>query len=574
MLIIGHHVKLNLGKIYKGYIITPQLSENTLRGVFMRFFPWFRKPKLQLKPNTKSKTKQNHKCPGDEPTLPISNRLEKNLEEIRHKLGNSADIVIRRFLMGEEKNHKGVLVFVDGLVDKNMVHEQVLKPLIYATDPTDMVMHGLFKDAFKKLENTSILVADTKEEKCLNKALESVLEGQTLVILDKGSSAWILDTRGWQTRGIEESSEAPIIRGPKESFVETLRLNTAMIRRKIHSPDLRIETRVVGKVTKTSVAVCYIEGIVDPNVVKETYKRLNKIEIDGILDTGYLEEFMQDHPLTPFPIMAHTDRPDKVAANLLEGRVAILVDGSPAVLTAPAVFMEFLQASEDYYERFMVSTLLRWIRLLSLFISLTLPALYIGVVGYHVEMLPPALMVSIAAGRGGTPFPVVLEAFIMGVTFEILREAGLRLPKQVGQAVSIVGVLVIGQAAVEAGVVSPIMVIITALTAIASFSIPNYSFASAFIPLRLILLFMASVLGVFGIMIALISIVVHTVGLRSFGVPYLAPIAPARFAGIKDTIVRVPWWLMRRRPIRLTDNEIRQPKGQMPKEKKGRPQGG
>ncbi|KUO49539.1 MAG: hypothetical protein APF76_03250 [Desulfitibacter sp. BRH_c19] len=544
----------------------------------MFFFPWLKKPKLKRKSKAKDKpkgiSKQKQKCPGDEPTFAVSKRLEKNLEEIQHKLGNSNDIVIRSFLMGKENNHKGVLVYVDGLVDKNMVHEQVLKPLIYSTDPTDLIMHGFLKDAFKKLENTSILVADTKEEKCLNKALESVLEGQSLVILDKVPSAWILDTRGWQTRGIEESTENPIIRGPKESFVETLRLNTAMIRRRIHSPDLRIETRVVGKVTKTAVTVCYIEGIVDPNVVKETYKRLNKIEIDGILDTGYLEEFMQDHPFTPFPTMAHTDRPDKVAANLLEGRVAILVDGSPAVLTAPAVFMEFLQASEDYYERFVVSTLLRWIRILSLFISVSLPALYIGVVGYHVEMLPPALMISIAAGRGGTPFPVVLEAIVMGVSFEILREAGLRLPKQVGQAVSIVGVLVIGQAAVEAGVISPIMVIITALTAIASFSIPNYSFASAFIPLRLILLFMASILGVFGIMVGLISIVVNTVSLRSFGVPYLAPITPARFAGIKDTLVRVPWWLMRRRPIRLTDNEIRQPKGQMPKEKKGKPQGG
>lgn len=533
----------------------------------MLFFSRMRRSK-QHKSNSNSKLRIKCRNAGGEPLLPVSNNLQKNLEVIQHKLGNSTDIVVRRFVMGEENNHQGALVYVDGLVDKDMVHEQVLKPLIYSTDPTDLIMHGFLKNTFKKLENTGILVADTKEEKYLNKALENVLEGQALVVLDKIPSAWILDTRGWQSRAIQESTENPIIRGPKESFVETLRLNTAMIRRRIHSSDLRIEEKPVGKITKTNVAVCYIEGIVDPDVVKEIYKRLNKIEIDGVLDTGYLEEFMQDHPFTPFPLMAHTDRPDKVAANLLEGRAALIVDGSPAVLTAPSVFMEFLQASEDYYERFIVSTMLRWIRMLALFISLTFPALYIGVVGYNVEMLPSSLMVSIAAGRAGTPFPVVVEAFLMGASFEILREAGLRLPKQVGQAVSIVGVLIIGQAAVEAGIVSPIMVIVAAFTAIASFTIPNYSFASAFVPIRLILLILASLFGVFGIMVGLIAIIIHLAGLRSFGVPYLAPIAPTRLAGIKDTLIRVPWWFMRARPVRMTDNEIRQPKGQMPREKR------
>ncbi len=521
----------------------------------------------RLRKQHKPKVKEIEMCPGSDATLPLSKSLKKNLEEIKHKLGNSTDVVIRKFVMGKENSHEGALIYIDGLVDKDMVHRQVLKPLIYSTDPNELIVGNLLKKSFKKLEDTGILVADTKEEKCLIKALESVLEGQSLVLVDKIPNAWVLDTRGWQTRGIQESTENPIIRGPKESFVETLRLNTAMIRRRIHSPDLRIEEKAVGEVTKTSVAVCYIEGIVDPQVVKEVYKRLNKIQIDSVLDTGYLEEFMQDHPFTPFPTMAHTDRPDKVAANLLEGRVAILLDGTPAVLTVPSVFMEFLQASEDYYERFVVATLLRWVRVVSLFISLALPALYVGVVGYNVEMLPVPLMISIAAGRGGTPFPVVFEAFIMGVTFEILREAGLRLPKQVGQAVSIVGVLVIGQAAVEAGVISPIMVIITSLTAIASFAIPNYSFASAFVPIRLILLILASILGVFGIMVGLIAVVVHLATLRSFGVPYLTPISPAKFSGIKDTLLRAPWWFKYLRPVKMTSNEIRQPKGQMPAEK-------
>jgi len=544
-----------------------------MRGVFMFFFRKLKRLKGQNKSNLSSKLKEKQKCSGDEPTLPIFKNLEENLEKIQHKLGNSTDIVIRRFAMGENR-HAGALVYIDGLVDKDMVHNEVLRPLIYATDPDGLITHGFLKNTFKSPESTAILVSDMKEEGCLNKALASVLEGQTLVILDKIPNAWILDTRGWQSRAIQESSENPIIRGPKESFVETLRLNTAMLRRRIHSSDFRIEEKPVGTVTRTYVAVCYIEGIVDPDVVKETYKRLNAIEIDGILDTGYLEELMQDHPYTPFPLMAHTDRPDKVAANLLEGRVAIIVDGSPAVLTAPCEFMEFLQAAEDYYERFTIAVMIRWLRVLALFITLTFPALYIALIGYHVEMLPPALMLSIAAERGGTPFPSVVEAFIMGISFEILREAGIRLPNKVGQAVSIVGVLIIGQAVVEAGIVSPFMVIITAFTAIASFTIPNYSFASALVPLRFMILLLASILGVFGIMIGLIIVVVHLTSLRSFGVPYLAPIAPASAAGAQDTFLRVPWWSMGRRPTRLTSNEIRQPNDQMPKEKKLKHQGG
>jgi spore germination protein KA len=508
-------------------------------------------------------------CRGGEQSFPFSSRLKKNLEEIEHKLGNSTDLIIRKFNVGKIDGLKGALVYVNGLVDIQVVHEQVLKPLIYATDVEDIFCKGLINSTSKDLEELGVLVGDVKEERCLNKALDNILEGQTLVILDKVSSGLIVDTRGWKSRSIEESFEDPIIRGPKESFVETLRLNTAMLRRRIHSADFRIEEKAYGKVTKTLVAVCYIEGIVDPQVVKEIYRRLNRIEIDGILDSGYIEELIQDHRFTVFPTIAHTDRPDKVAANLLEGRVAIIVDGSPAVLTAPAVFMEFLQASDDYYERYIITTLIRWIRMLSLFITYLLPAFYVAMVAYHIESLPVSLMINIAAGRGGTPFPIVVEAVIMGITFEILREAGLRLPKQVGQAVSIVGVLVIGQAAVEAGVVSPIMVIVTALTAIASFAIPSYSFASAFIPLRLIALLMAAFLGAFGVMVSIIALVIHLATVRSVGVPYLAPISPTSFSGTKDTLVRVPWWSMYLRPKRLTDNEVRQSKGKVPIERAG-----
>jgi spore germination protein KA len=292
----------------------------------------------------------------------------------------------------------------------------------------------------------------------------------------------------------------------------------------------------------------YLNGVAYEATVNEVKQRLLKINIDGVLESGYIEELIEDNSLSPFPQVDHSERPDKVSAAILEGRIAIVIDNTPFVLIVPAIFIQFIQSPDDYYERFPVGSLTRIVRLAAYFTSMTLPALYIALTSFHQEMIPTSLALSIAASREGIPFPSIGEAFIMEATFEILREAGLRLPKQAGQAVSIVGGLVIGQAAVEAGIVSQIMVIVVALTGISSFAIPAYHAAAAGRLIRFPLMILAAVLGLPGILAGLTIILIHLSGLRSFGINYLDPFTSPNVDQLKDAAVRAPWWTMFSRP--------------------------
>jgi len=321
----------------------------------------------------------------------------------------------------------------------------------------------------------------------------------------------------------------------------------------------------IGRETKTQVIITYIENIADPTLIKEVKNRLSRIDIDGVLESGYIEEFIEDHPFSPFPQVLTTERPDVASANLLEGRVAILVDGTPFVLIVPVTLYSLLQAADDYYQRYLIGTLVRWLRYVFLLIALTLPSLYVAILTFHQEMIPTTLLLTIARTREEIPFPALVEALIMEVTFEVLREAGLRLPKQIGSAVSIVGALVIGDAAVNSGLVSAPMVMVVAITGIASFAIPRYNAAIAFRMLRFPMIFLAGTLGLLGIMLGLITIIVHLSTMRSFGVPYLSPFAPMQVSEMKDSLVRAPWWSLRKRPHFTGEyNKHRQPPGQKP----------
>lgn len=358
----------------------------------------------------------------------------------------------------------------------------------------------------------------------------------------------LLRFRGWEHRAIAEPSTETVIRGPKEAYIENLQVNLALLRRKIKSSELKFEKLIVGRYTKTDVVVAYINGLADPKIVNELKNRIQKIDIDGVLETNYLEELIEDNPYSIFPTIKHTERPDTTAGLLLEGRIAVFVDGTPFVLTLPSLFVSNMQSSEDYYERYYISSFIRLIRFLALNISLLLPSLYIAISTFHPEMLPSLLLLSLANQREGVPFPAVVEVLIMEIIFEILREAGVRLPRPVGQTVSIVGALVIGEAAVSAGIVSPAMVIVVALTGIANFVIPAYNTASAIRLLRFFMIILGGTFGLFGIMVGLMAIQGHLATLRTFGIPYLSPIAPINLEGQKDVWVRSPWWAMRKRP--------------------------
>lgn len=357
----------------------------------------------------------------------------------------------------------------------------------------------------------------------------------------------------FEKRAIEEPAAESGIRGPREGFTESLGVNTALVRRIIKDPALKMKPLHVGTYTKTKVVVSYIEGLVDSTLLEEIENRINRIEIDGILESGYIEEFIEDHPYSPFPQVLYSERPDVVSANLLEGRTIIMIDGTPFALIAPVSFFSLFQSQEDYYERFWIGTFIRMLRFLFLAVSLFLPSIYVAITTFHQEMIPTDLLLSIASSREGVPFPAIVEAIMMEFAFEALREAGVRLPKQIGSAVSIVGALVIGQAAVEAGIVSAPMVIVVSITGIASFLIPRYSIGLAIRLLRFPIIILAGFLGLIGVMLAFIILLIHLANLKSFGLPYLSPISTTQKNTLRDTIIRSPLWKMDVRP-QLTGN--------------------
>lgn len=405
-----------------------------------------------------------------------------------------------------------------------------------------------------------------QETKKFHALVSGLLSGETAVLCQGNNFALLIPSKGGKARGVEEPNSQSVIRGPKEGFTENIDTNIALVRRKIKDPNLWIEDFEVGQVTKTNVAIMYMNGIAQEKVIKEVRDRILNIRIDSILESGYIEEMIQDKTFTVFPTIYNTERPDAIAAGILEGRIAILVDGTPFVLLVPAIFVQFFQAAEDYYQRSDISTLLRLLRFIALVVALLAPSLYIAITTFHQDMLPPELLISLSAQREEIPFPAFVEALIMEMTFELLREAGVRLPKTVGQAISIVGALVIGQAAVEAGFVSAAMVIVVSITAISSFIIPAYNMAISIRILRFAMMGLAATFGLFGIVAGIIGIIQHLCQLRSFGVHYMSPLAPVILEDQKDTGIRVPWWGMKSRPSSINGhNHIRSDNSHSPK---------
>ncbi len=330
------------------------------------------------------------------------------------------------------------------------------------------------------------------------------------------------------------------------------------MRRHCADESLSLVKLPVGERAKKELVVAFIRDLASTELVDEVKNRIQKIDIDSVLESGYIEQLIEDNYLSPFPQIQNTERPDCVISALMEGRVAILLDGTPFVLIAPVTFSMLLQSPEDYYERWLPGTLLRLLRFMTAFVSLFAPALYISFISFHPGLIPTKLAISIIGSREGVPFPALIEALIMEVAIEVLREAGLRLPKPIGPAMGIVGGLIIGQAAVEAGIVSPIMVIVVAVTAISSFTIPQYSVGITLRILRFVAMFCAAIFGLYGVILFFLLLCSHLVKLKSFGVPYTSPAVPYQFSDWKDFMVRMPLKIMRRRPkIMHTKKNIR-----------------
>lgn len=502
--------------------------------------------RLKAKQNSKSKNPKEKTIPK---TLQAS--LSTNLEIITQRTGNSPDVTIRTFKMGETSTANLAIIYVDGIVDNMAINEFIVESIMKQQPYYDSNPHNLIQ----MLSEGGISLGNIRTVESWEDLFQALLNGDTILLVDGIVHGIAAGTSGGEKRSVDEPESQVTVRGPRDGFTESIQTNMALVRRRIRNPDLWVESMKIGKRTQTDVSIMFLNGVVNEKIVAEVRRRLNKIDIDEILESGYVEQLIEDQTMTTFPTLFHTERPDSVAANILEGRIAIFVDGTPFVLLAPAVFIQFFQTVEDYYARFDIATALRFLRILTFFISIIAPSIYIAGTTYHQEMIPTELAIAVAAQRESVPFPVFVEAMIMEVTFEILREAGVRMPRAVGSAISIVGALVIGQAAVQAGIVSPAMVIIVSITAIANFATPSFAIAISARLIRFAFMFLAAVFGMYGVILGFIFLTVHLCSLRSFGVPYMSPLAPLTPGNLGDTLVRVPLWSTRKRANLIMDGD-------------------
>ncbi|KXZ40671.1 spore germination protein KA [Alkalithermobacter thermoalcaliphilus JW-YL-7 = DSM 7308] len=465
----------------------------------------------------------------------IPNDIEKIQEILNDLFENCADFVLRQVTLAN--NIKAIIAFMDGISNKQIINENILKRLMCIETE---------RFCIDNINESIVNISQFKKTESFQETINAILSGDTVLYIDGYKVAILYDTKTWEARAVEQPDTESSVRGPRDSFTETLSTNISLIRRRIKSTNLKFEVMKIGRESKTDVCIVYIDKIVDNDILSTLKRRLSKIDTDAILDSGYIEQYIEDGPSSLFPTVGNSERPDKVVSKLLEGRVAIICDGSPFVLTVPYLFIESIHSSEDYYSKPFFSSYIRFIRALALVITILLPAVYVAVTSFHINIVPIELIISMASSAEGIPFSPFVESFIMMIVFEILREAGIRMPRPVGQAVSIVGALVIGESAVNAGFVSSSMVIIVSLTAISSFIVPSMNDVVAI--LRLVFLVSANILGLLGIFLTFMLVILHLCSLRSFGVPYLYPYSPLNIIDMKDGLIRVPIWMMLTRP--------------------------
>lgn len=477
----------------------------------------------------------------------LSPRLVDNLETFHQLFGDSDDYTFRSFTLGEEAPVEGAILYLEGVADSKTINDTILEALMVEARlvPPNKMGKQQFWD---RLYHGLMHMGSVKQATTVDEVSYLVATGFVAFFLDGTPQAMLVEAKGWDKRGISQPASKAVIRGPRDGFIETLRVNTAMIRRRIRDPNLKLKTVQIGRRTKTDVAILYLAGVANPGLVDEVKQRLDRLDVDAVLESGYIEQLIEDDWLSPFPQVQASERPDECAAALLEGRVCILVDNTPFALIVPVALNTLMHSSEDYYHRWLPATAMRVVRIIANFLALLLPALYIAVTSFHSEVLPTKLALSLAASREGVPFPTWLEALIMEFSFELLAEAGVRLPKNIGQTIGIVGALIIGQAAVQAGIVSQVVVIVVAFTSIGSFSMPSYDVALTFRILRFFLMGLAALGGLYGIILGLVLILAHLARLKSFGVGYLGPLAPGYMSDRKDTLLRAPLVAMHRRP--------------------------
>ncbi|MBX9975144.1 spore germination protein [Cytobacillus firmus] len=482
----------------------------------------------------------------------ISSELMANIAEIQSIFCETPDLVVRNFVI-KQSNRQAALVYLSGITDSQTIYNHVLKPL-------------LFENAKDNSEtDLRVSLGHIKETNAWQQIESAILSGECVLFVDKRTEAFIYFTSSFPKRSIEESPVESSLYGAHVGFTETGGDNVALIRKQIHNRELKIKEMTVGERGKSKLAILYLADVVNHEVLKEIEERIQKVDVDSIINAGVLAEYIEDNPYSPFPQLLLTERPDFAASEILQGRIAIVVDRSPNVIIGPATFESFFKTIDDYSSRWMVASFIRLMRYFGFLIAIFLPSIYIAIIFFHFEVIPLKLLLSIGESRERVPFPPYIEAFIMEITLEMLREAGVRLPAKIGQTVGIVGGIVIGQAAVEAGIVSNVMVIVVALTAIASFIIPNYEMGSAIRMVRFPMMILASLFGFVGLAIGLMILLAHFIALESLGMPYGSPIAPLRFPDWNDVFIRLPQWSIKKRPLSTSAVQMKKANSHRPK---------
>lgn len=469
----------------------------------------------------------------------INSKLNQTVLQLKEILKDADDIVYRTIECGKAKKVKMCLVYVDGMTSKEAVSQFTVETLMEYFDLNNFENNS-DKELDKIASLTSIATTEISSVDNINTAVDKILSGETMLFIDGCTKAIMISSRGWPMRSISEPVSETLLRGPRDGFNETLKVNVTLIRRRIKDPKLKVKYMQIGTKSKTDIAIMYMEDKVNKQVLNELQKRLSKINIEAVLESSYIEELIEDDNYSPFPQIENTQRPDAAASAIYEGRVVIGVDNTPQVLIVPAIMTVFMQSSEDYYERWISACMIRIVRYLALPITVLLPALYVAITTFHPNMLPTELALYVAASRAKVPFPAWFEATLLEVVMELIREAGMRIVGPIGSTIGIVGGLVIGQSSVEAGLISPLVIIIVALTTISSFAIPSYNFSTSLRLLRFVFIILAAALGLFGVSLGICLLLTHLCALRSMGVPYMAPFSSfvENKSDMKDTIVR------------------------------------
>ncbi|MBA2941864.1 spore germination protein [Paenibacillus sp. CGMCC 1.16610] len=474
----------------------------------------------------------------------VSESLSASVKSIMDVIGHNHDVVLREIALGST-GRKAAIIYIATLGNAEVINKSVLQPLMQMKAADEDADSDRFKE---RVIDTTIVLTELVEDDSVAVCIRNILSGNTVLIVDQISSYIILSTAHLEGRSIEEPKSESVVRGSREGFVENISTNISLIRQRIKDPTFTMLQYHVGKRTERELVIAFIKDIANDQIVEEVCRRIETIDIDDAGDSGFIEQFIEDNTFSPFPQVMNTERPDRVVNALMEGKVAILLDGTPFVLIVPVTFPMMLYSPEDNNERWMYSSLIRMMRYILAFVSLYLPSLYIAFISFHQGLIPTKLAISITSSREGVPFPTFVEAMMMEITIEILREAAIRLPRPIGQAIGMVGGLVIGQSAVQAGIVSPIMVIVVAVTAISSYTIPIYSAGIAMRMLRFFMMFAASMLGLYGIIMVTLLLLSHIMKLKSFGTNYAGVFVHYHPSNWKDSIIKYPLKWIKERP--------------------------